>query len=95
MLDVDNGSGIINSGLERIRCPACDDPACDACWCCSHETESDEEADDAAARLMHNGAMDGLESLILAHACAGIDVAADEYQDAIQTALDAIGNNSS
>lgn len=38
-------------------------------------------------------AIDGLESLILAHACAGIDIAADAYKGGIQTALDAIGNS--
>jgi hypothetical protein len=57
------------------------------------QPEADEDADDAAARLTYNGALDGIESLILAHACAGIDVAAAEYQKGVQTALDAIANN--
>lgn len=38
-------------------------------------------------------AIDGLESLILAHACQGIDVSSAAYRDGIETALDAIGNN--
>ncbi|MBX7102588.1 MAG: hypothetical protein K1X57_00805 [Gemmataceae bacterium] len=38
-------------------------------------------------------AIDGLESLILAHTCAGIDITADAYKEGIQTALDAIGNS--
>lgn len=39
-------------------------------------------------------AIDGLESLILAHACAGIDVTSAKYVEGIETALEAIGNNS-
>ena len=39
-----------------------------------------------------NAAMDGLEALVLAHACAGIDVASPAYVEGIETAVDAIGN---
>ena len=38
-------------------------------------------------------AIDGLESLILAHACAGIDVEAPAYVEGIETAVEAIFNN--
>ncbi len=37
-------------------------------------------------------AIDGLESLILAHACAGIDVTSPAYVEGIETAVQAIGN---
>ena len=37
-------------------------------------------------------AIDGIESLILAHACAGIDIKAKNYVEALETALDAISN---
>ena len=40
-----------------------------------------------------NTALDALESLILAHACEGIDVASEAYQNGVQTALDACANN--
>jgi len=36
--------------------------------------------------------VDGIESLILAHACAGIDVTAPPYIEGIQTAVEAAGN---
>lgn len=39
-----------------------------------------------------NCRIDAIESLILAHACAGVDVEAQAYIDGIQTALDAICN---
>ena len=51
-----------------------------------------ESADTAAARLF-NAAIDGLEALILAHACAGIDVASPAYIEGIETAVQAINNH--
>jgi hypothetical protein len=38
-------------------------------------------------------AIDGLESLILAHACAGIDISSPAYLEGIETAVEAIANN--
>lgn len=38
-------------------------------------------------------AIDAIESLILAHACAGVDVEAAAYIEGIEAALDAIANN--
>lgn len=38
-------------------------------------------------------AIDGLESLILAHACAGIDIASPAYLEGVETAIEAIANN--
>ena len=60
--------GSIATHLARIECPVCGDPACNTCWC---GPESEEKADDAAGRLMYNGAVDAIESLLLALACAG------------------------
>ena len=41
----------------------------------------------------YNAAIDGLESLILAHACAGIDISTPAYIEGIETAEAAIGNH--
>ena len=41
----------------------------------------------------YNAAINGLESLILAHACAGVDIEARPYIAGIESALEAIGNN--
>ena len=46
-----------------------------------------------ARRLAYNTAVDGLESLLLACACAGVDVNRPEYVQAFQTAMDAIADN--
>jgi hypothetical protein len=40
-----------------------------------------------------NLAMDGIESLLVALACEGVDVAAPAFVDAIRTAVQACGNN--
>jgi hypothetical protein len=45
-----------------------------------------------AANRQHNAAVDGLESLILAHACAGVDVESPAYVEGVETAVDAIAN---
>ena len=45
--------------------------------------ESDEEC----------AAWDAIESLILAHACAGVDVTSLAYIEGLETAIDAIENN--
>lgn len=38
--------------------------------------------------------IDAIESLILAHACAGVDVESDSYIEGINTALEVIANHS-
>jgi hypothetical protein len=40
----------------------------------------------------YRAVVDALESLILAHACAGIDVVSPAYVEGIETAVDAIAN---
>ena len=46
-----------------------------------------------AAERRFNAAIDGLESLILAHACAGVNVQSPAYVEGIETAVDAIANH--
>ena len=46
-----------------------------------------------AANRQYNAAVDGLESLILAHACAGVDVESPAYVEGIETAVEAIANH--
>ncbi len=51
------------------------------------------ETGDAIEARHYNAAIDSLESLILAHACAGVDVESPAYVEGIETAVDAIGNH--
>lgn len=42
---------------------------------------------------MEKSAIDALESLVLAHAVAGVNVKSKKYIEGLKTVLDAIGNN--
>ncbi|MGA2621466.1 MAG: hypothetical protein ABSF26_27905 [Thermoguttaceae bacterium] len=46
-----------------------------------------------AAALIYNAAADGIEALILAHTCAGVDVESPTYLEGIETAVEAIANH--
>lgn len=50
-----------------------------------HESEADDEE--------FNAAMDAVESMVLAHACAGIDVTDPRYVEGLRTCIDACANN--
>ena len=90
---VDGGGAAITSLLEREVCPSCNEDNC--CHSCGGSQGADDssEEDEVAGRLMYNGFLDGVESLTLALAQAGYDVTSAKYGEAVQTALDAAGNN--
>ena len=95
VLNTEEGGGNITSGIERDRCPDCSHAECNDCWCGSGDEEPEEDAEEAASRLMYNGAIDGIESLLLALACAGCITKSEDpkVNEAIQTALDACGHH--
>ena len=41
----------------------------------------------------YDAMLDGIEALILAHACAGINVEEDSYVEGVESALQGIANN--
>ena len=45
------------------------------------------------AGTVFSGRIDGIESLVLAHACSGVDVEDAKYVEGVQTAIDACLNN--
>ena len=49
--------------------------------------------EDGSGYLTSSIEEDAIESLILAHACAGIDVTSPAYLEGVNTALDAISND--
>lgn len=53
----------------------------------SSELHASPESDEQCA------AWDAIESLILAHACAGVDVTNPAYVEGVETAVLAVGNN--
>ncbi|MCE9554679.1 MAG: hypothetical protein K8T91_15085 [Planctomycetes bacterium] len=91
--------GTIRSDLERQVCPFCGLPDC--CYHCDEAAaggfgkEAEKIAESEAEivdRLKFNGALDAVESLVLARACAGIDVNSPAYLEGIETAINALGN---
>ena len=57
-----------------------------------HITEADEDFG-ADYRTTYNSAVDGLESLMLAHACAGVDVEHPRYVAGLAATMEAISNH--
>lgn len=47
---------------------------------------------DADNDVNYNNAIDGIESLILAHACAGVDIESNAYVEGINSCIDALRN---
>lgn len=86
------GGNIVHNPLKE-NCPYCGDPDC--CLDCARTRAGlgDEDARDIANRLQFNGAMDGIASIILAHACAEVDIQSPEYVEGIRTATQACANN--
>ena len=56
------------------------------------DEEPGDPLDDQYTYGWYEGAIDAVESFILAAAQAGIDVQSEQFTTAIQTTLDAIGN---
>jgi hypothetical protein len=54
---------------------------------------SDLHAAGTAVNRQFNAAIDGLEAMILAHACAGVDVESPAYIEGIETVVEAIVNH--
>lgn len=93
------GAAHLIGGLKET-CTHCEDPRCD--WDCMDALEwaSDRDIDyqnknneELESHKNFNYAVDALESLILAHAQAGVDVTSYIYLEGFRTAVDAISNN--
>jgi hypothetical protein len=53
---------------------------------------ANEDEPDRQGRECYNAAVDALESIVLAHACAGVKVDDPRYVIGLETALDAFSN---
>lgn len=59
---------------------------------CAIQSELHEE-EAPFANSVYNAQIDGIESMILNHFSAGVDVTSEAYRSGLQSALDALGNN--
>lgn len=73
----DNGGGSCSSSLH------CDDP----------DDVIAKFNDDEEDYCTYENGVDVIESLVLAHACAGVDVLSEPYRKGLQTAVDALQNH--
>ena len=97
---VNGGGSVLHSSLKEI-CQYCHEVECEMdCpefgeYCTDRDPDcSNTKADERKGFLFYNGGVDAIESMILSHAVAGIDIESESYQDGIQAALDSLGNNS-
>lgn len=83
-------AGTITSQLKEA-CPVCEHELCYRD--CAGARDGGESEEDCDSRQSFNDAVDGMEALILAYACAGGDVENLAFIEAIETAYQAIENN--
>ena len=79
-LDIENGAGSITSTFH-------DD---------MREAEAlgpEQGENEANAWMKYEAALDGIEALVLAHACAGVDVKDPKYVEGIESAIHGAANN--
>ena len=82
-VDTVQGGGSLVSGL-KDPCTVCGNIDCYEC--------PEYDKDDKDSRRFYNNAMDGVESLLLALACDGVNIGTKQFKNAIQTSVEAIGN---
>lgn len=89
-------SNDVLSSFETMKetCPYCSQIDCYGdCDDSASDVDGQEDRNGREDRRTFNAIIDGLHSLVLAHVSAGIDVTSEQYQEGIETALDAIQNN--
>jgi hypothetical protein len=84
--------GSITSDLKE-SCPICEGPNCYRDCPPEQAVMEFEDEDDMEERLDFNKRMDALESIILGHACAGIDIESPAYIEGIETSVQSCANN--
>ena len=94
-----DGGGSITSDLKEV-CTFCEDIDCDFLCKEAQEWISDRDIDyqldkkeELTGRKDFNNMIDAIESMILGHAIAGIDIETPAYIEGIESAVDGCGNN--
>lgn len=96
IVELDEGGGRIISPQLKEACPYCSKDEC--CFNCEGSQDAaiedrKETETEARERLEKNRAFDGIETLILSAACAGVDIESPAFQQAIEEAVEAVDNN--
>lgn len=87
------GSAEIVSVLARETCEYCGQQEC--CYSCDESAGQANDQDTVLGRLQFNGGLDALESFLLSLVAAGVLTTSEDpkVNEALQSALDALGNN--
>ena len=87
---------VLESNVVRDVCQECGRDNCIHCFQDAVEgvdATHREDKETVENRLLGNGALNGIEAVVLACAAAGIDVESSRFQEAVETAIDAVGNS--
>jgi len=94
MYDSGHSGGTIETSGLKEECPHCNEVSCEGDCFDALEHIQDRDLDERNRkqkevnnRNIFNGMMDTIESMILAHAVAGIDVCSPAYVEGIETAV--------
>jgi len=92
------GGGNITSCLKET-CPYCQDKDCDFDCPDAQEWASDRDEDicqsnneELASQRNYNFACEAIESMVLGHAVAGVDIESAAYLEGLEAAIDAVAN---
>jgi hypothetical protein len=84
--------GTIRSNLKE-PCPYCDTVTCrNDCDGAQGNIDNLVTDDELDLRVRANDLIDVVESMVLAHACAGIDIESPAYVEGIETTVDKLSN---
>jgi len=93
VIQIDNdGSGTLSSIGLKEACPNCGSETCHRTCPEQNEFQDSDRELEKEGRLVYNAAIDGMESLLLALACEGVDVTGPAFGKAVLTVLDKLGN---
>jgi hypothetical protein len=88
-----DGGGTVSSTAKDV-CPYCSVVDCYAdCDGSAGDIDGLESEEETIGREHYNCAIDGIEALILAMACAGIEIDTPAMIEAIETAVEGAANN--
>jgi len=91
VIEIEGNGGTITSDLHE-SCPYCDQIHCVNDCDQSQYDSTQETEEDACKRGQFNAAMDGIESFVLAQACAGVDITTPAFICALETAFESCAN---
>jgi len=89
---VDGGAVLVGEGTLKETCLCCKKVDCTCQFLPDARSYNEAAHKEKLNRELYNSIMDGMESLLLALAAEGVNIARPEFEIAIQTAQESIAN---